>query len=206
METGDIQEADLGMDISRERKNETIPPEAAFGRKVRARRQELRLTLAEVAEKSGLGRSFVSEIERDMVSPSIASLLKLCRALGLGLRDLFDEKPTALIRKAERRQVDLGGHGFVDYALTPRNSKHMLVTWTEFAPGATAGDDFYSLDADEELILVLKGAITVRFEDEDIEMAEGDALTFDPRRKRLLTNPLKNQPAVALMVYVPPPL
>lgn len=194
------------MELARERKDETIPPEAAFGRKVRARRQELKLTLEDVAKLSGLGRSFVSEIERDMVSPSIASLLKLCRALGLGLRDLFDERPSALIRKAERRQVDLGGHGFVDYALTPRNSKHMLATWTELAPGASAGDDFYSLDADEELILVLRGAITVRFEDGVIEMQEGDALTLDPRRKRLLINPLENQTTVALMVYVPPPL
>lgn len=194
------------MDVSSERKQETVPPEAAFGRKVRARRQELNLTLAEVAEKSGLGRSFVSEIERDMVSPSIASLLKLCRALGLGLRDLFDERPSALIRKDERRQVDLGGHGFVDYALTPRNSKHMLATWTELAPGASGGDDFYSLDADEELILVLKGAITVRFEDEIIEMQEGDSLTLDPRRRRLLINPSDDETTVAVMVYVPPPL
>jgi len=138
--------------------------------------------------------------------PSIASLLKLCRAHGLGLRDQYDEKPSALIRREERRQVDLGGHGFIDYALTPRNSKHMLATWTELAPGASAGDDFYSLDADEELILVLRGSITVHFEDGSIEMLEGDALTLDPRRKRLLVNPLQDQTTIALMVYVPPPL
>ncbi len=194
------------MDISEDSRNERIPPEAAFGRKVRARRKELGMTLAEVAEKSGLGRSFVSEIERDLVSPSIASLLKLCRALGLGLRDLFDEKPSALIRREERRQVDLGGHGFIDYALTPRNSKHMLATWTELAPGASAGDDFYSLDADEELILRPQGIDHRFFEDGSIEMLEGDALTLDPRRKRLLVNPLQDQTTIALMVYVPPPL
>lgn len=186
-------------------RQEAVPAEAAFGRKVRARRQELGMTLADVAEKSGLGRSFVSEIERDLVSPSIASLLKLCRALGLGLRDLFDEKPSALIRRSERRKVDLGGHGFVDYALTPRGSKHMLATWTELEPGATAGDDFYTLDADEALILVLQGALTVRFEDGDIELAEGDALTLDPRRRRMLFNPSDLEPTLALMVYVPPP-
>ena len=95
--------------------------------------------LVEVAEKSGLGRSFVSEIERDQVSPSIASLLKQSRALGLGLRDLFDERPSALIRWSERRRVDLGGHGFTDYALTPRNATHMLATWAELAPDASAG-------------------------------------------------------------------
>jgi transcriptional regulator with XRE-family HTH domain len=189
-----------------DQKSESIPPEAAFGRKVRSRRQELGLTLAEVAEKSGLGRSFVSEIERDQVSPSIASLLKLCRALGLGLRDLFDEKPSALIRRSERRQVALGGHGFADFALTPRNAKHMLATWTELAPNASAGDDFYSLEADEELIVVVEGALTVRFEDSEIKMEPGDALTLDPRRKRLLFNALSDKTTIVMMVYVPPPV
>lgn len=185
---------------------ESIPKEAALGRKVRSRRKELGMTLAEVAEKSGLGRSFISEIERDLVSPSIASLLKLCRTLGFGLRDLFEEKPAKLIRKSERRQVDLGGHGFVDYALTPRNSKNMLATWTELAPGATGGNDFYSLDADEELVIVLNGALKIRFEDGDIDMGEGDALTLDPRRRRLMLNPLQDQTTTAIMIYVPPPL
>lgn len=197
----------MSKDKSREQGGEAIPSEAAFGRKVRARRQELGLTLAEVAEKSGLGRSFVSEIERDEVSPSIASLLKLCRALGLGLRDLFEEKPSALIRRSERRKVELGGHGFADYALTPRNSKHMLATWTELAPSASAGDDFYSLEADEELIVVIEGALTVRFEDGDIlHMEPGDALTLDPRRKRLLFNGLSDKSTIVMMVYAPPPL
>lgn len=52
---------------------------------------------------------------------------------------------------------------------------------------------------------MLKGAITVRFEDEIIEMQEGDSLTLDPRRKRLLVNPSGTETTVAVMVYVPPP-
>jgi transcriptional regulator with XRE-family HTH domain len=197
----------LSKDGSRAQRLEAVPSEAAFGRKIRARRQELGLTLVEVADKSGLGRSFVSEIERDQVSPSIASLLKLCRALGLGLRDLFDERPSALIRWSERRRVDLGGHGFTDYALTPRNAKHMLATWTELAPDASAGDDYYALEADEELIVVIDGALTVRFEGEaDIHMETGDALTLDPRRKRLIFNALADKTTTVMMVYVPPPL
>jgi len=184
---------------------EAIGPEAAFGKRVRARRQELGMTLEDVARKSGLGRSFISEIERDRVSPSIASLLKLCRALGLGLRDLFDERPSTLIRRSDRRRVDLGGHGFSDFALTPRNSKHMLVTWTELAPGASAGPDLYSLEADEELILVLDGELRVRFEDNDIVMQAGDSLTIDPRQKRAIGNHLRDMVTTVVFVYVPPP-
>ena len=197
----------MSKDVSRPQRLDPVPSEAAVGRKIRARRQELGLTLVEVADKSGLGRSFVSEIERDQVSPSIASLLKLCRALGLGLRDLFDERPSALIRWSERRRFNLGGHGFTDYALTPRNAKHMLATWTELAPDASAGDDYYALEADEELIVVIEGALTVRFEGEaDIHMSTGDALTLDPRRKRLIFNALADKTTTVMMVYVPPPL
>jgi transcriptional regulator with XRE-family HTH domain len=184
-----------------------VAPEAAFGKRLRLRRQELGLTLEEAAQRSGLGRSFISEIERDMVSPSIASLLKLCRALDLGLRDLFDERPSTLIRRAERRRVGLGGHGFSDFALTPRNSRRMLATWTELAPGAYAGQDFYSLEAEEELILVLEGELVVRFEDEpeEIIMESGDALTLDPRKRRMIGNHLKDRKTIAVLVYTPPP-
>jgi transcriptional regulator with XRE-family HTH domain len=188
-----------------ESRSEPVAPEAAFGKRLRARRQELQLTLEDVAKISGLGRSFISEIERDLVSPSIASVLKLCRALGLGLRDLFDERSSTLVRESERRRVNLGGHGFTDYALTPRDAKHMLATWTELAPGATGGKDFYSLEADEELVLVLKGELRVEFEDSTLVMKAGDALTLDARRRRIISNNLKDQPATVVLVYVPPP-
>jgi transcriptional regulator with XRE-family HTH domain len=180
-------------------------PEAAFGKRVRARRQQLGLTLEDVAKKSGLGRSFISHIERDLGSASISSVLKLCRALGLGLSDLFDERPSTLIRRAERLRVDLGGHGFSDFVLTPRHSKHMLATWTELAPGASAGPDLYSLEADEELILVLEGELRVGFEDNEIIMEAGDALTLNPRQKRVIGNNLCDRTTTVVLVYVPPP-
>lgn len=179
--------------------------EAAFGKRVRARRQQLGLTLEEVAKKSGLGRSFISHIERDLGSASISSVLKLCRALGLGLSDLFDERPSTLIRRSERLRVELGGHGFSDFVLTPRHSKHMLVTWTELSPGASAGPDLYSLEADEELILVLEGELRVCFEDNEIVMEAGDALTLNPRQKRVIGNNLSDQTTTVVLVYVPPP-
>lgn len=187
------------------RKPQMVEPDTAFGKRVRARRQQLGMTLEDVAQKSGLGRSIISYIERDRGSPSIASVLKLCRALGLGLSDLFDERPSTLIRRSDRRQVDLGGHGFSDFSLTPRNSKHILATWTELAPGASAGPDFYSLEAEEELILVLDGELHVRFEDNEIIMQAGDALTLNPRQKRVIGNHLDDRKTTVVFVYAPPP-
>lgn len=187
------------------KKPEQGTPEVAFGKRVRARRQQLGLTLEDVAKKSGLGRSFISHIERDLGSASISSVLRLCRALDLGLSDLFDERPSTLIRRAERLRVDLGGHGFSDFVLTPRHSKHMLATWTELAPGASAGPDFYSLEAEEELILVLEGELRVCFEDSEIVMEAGDALTLNPRQKRIIGNNLSSRTTTVVLVYVPPP-
>jgi transcriptional regulator with XRE-family HTH domain len=52
-----------------------------LGNRLRARRQELGLSLRELAERVGLTASFLSQIERDLASPSIESLRKISDAL-----------------------------------------------------------------------------------------------------------------------------
>ena len=52
-----------------------------LGHRLRTRRQELGLSLRELAERVGLTASFLSQIERDLASPSIESLRKISDAL-----------------------------------------------------------------------------------------------------------------------------
>src|ERR1700722_2039700 len=53
-----------------------------IGPQLRAARLAARMTMAEVAEKSGLTKGFVSKIERDLANVSVASLMRLCDGLG----------------------------------------------------------------------------------------------------------------------------
>lgn len=61
---------------------------AAFGRNVRKRREAKDLTQEALAEKAGLDRSFVSDVERGGRNLSIHSIHRLASALGITISDL----------------------------------------------------------------------------------------------------------------------
>lgn len=60
-----------------------------IGRRLRAARQGAGLTLAETAAKAGVSEGFLSKLERGQTAASIANLIQLAEALGLGLHELF---------------------------------------------------------------------------------------------------------------------
>ncbi len=52
-------------------------------------RQQHGLSLEQLAQRSGLTKSYVSKVERGLSTPSIASALKLARALAVDVAQLF---------------------------------------------------------------------------------------------------------------------
>ena len=56
------------------------------------------LTQEELADRTELSKSFISQVERDLTSPSIATLVDILQALGTDLREFFnDEKDTQVV-------------------------------------------------------------------------------------------------------------
>lgn len=64
-----------------------------LGNRLRARRRELGLTIASVAQASGLTVGFISQIERDISRPSLVSLYAVARALDTGVDQFLSEAP-----------------------------------------------------------------------------------------------------------------
>ena len=87
------------------------PAEALVGARLRAARQAAGLTLAVVAEQAGLTKGFLSRLERDEVSPSVASLVSVCGVLGIGVGQLFEPPATSLVRAADAPPIHFGGRG-----------------------------------------------------------------------------------------------
>lgn len=176
-----------------------------FGAILRERRRALDLTLHDLAQKTGLTKSFLSDVERDKTSPSVASLVSLCDALDMPIGDLFSSTQSALVRAEDRQLIKFGGVGVVDHLLTPSRGTRMQAIWSEIAPGGTGGDELYSLRAEEELVLVLFGELALNIEGEEIVLGSGDAMTFDPRRPHSFRNPSTALRTTALFVITPPP-
>ncbi|WP_426990377.1 helix-turn-helix domain-containing protein [Pseudarthrobacter sp. Y6] len=61
----------------------------AFGPKIRHARKQLGLTLTELAAQCNISPSFLSQIERDLTRPSVATLHRLAVALGLPMSEML---------------------------------------------------------------------------------------------------------------------
>jgi transcriptional regulator with XRE-family HTH domain len=64
-----------------------------IGRKIKRLRVGLNLTQEELADRTELSKSFISQVERDLTSPSIATLVDILQALGTDLKEFFDDEP-----------------------------------------------------------------------------------------------------------------
>ncbi|MEO6626470.1 MAG: XRE family transcriptional regulator [Burkholderiaceae bacterium] len=70
----------------------TVTPPRVGGA-VKALRRRARLTLDQIAKDSGVSKSVLSQIENDQTNPTIATLWRLCRALGVNIEDLLRAEP-----------------------------------------------------------------------------------------------------------------
>lgn len=177
----------------------------AIGGRLRAARRARGLTLRALAERAGVTESFLSQVERDVSSPSIASLQRISRALDLSIAQLFDGPAPAgrLVRRTERRRVDYAGLGAVDEFLTADVRGRLQVILSTIAPGGGTGPEPYAHESDEECVVVLEGALELWVGDEHFSLREGDAITYPSRVPHRNSNP-GDRPARVLFCLTPP--
>ena len=63
-----------------------------IGEKLKSLRQEKLLTQNELADRCELSKGFISQLERDLTSPSLSTLEDILEVLGTNIRDFFNEK------------------------------------------------------------------------------------------------------------------
>lgn len=157
--------------------------ELQLGTRIRALRQARHLTLRDVAERAGVTESFLSQVERDVTSPSIATVQRIARALDLSIAQLFteDADPGRVVRREARRKVVYPGLQSVDEFLTSNLAGRLQVILSTIEPGGGTGAEPYTHDSDEEVVVVLSGVLDLWVGDEHYVLREGDALTFSSR-------------------------
>ncbi len=180
-------------------------PELQLGPRIRALRQARNVTLRELAERAGVTESFLSQVEREVTSPSIASVQRIARALDLAIAELFTEDPPhgRVVRRSERRRIDYPGLGAVDEFLTAGLSGRIQLILSTIEPGGGTGEEGYSHDSDEEVVVVLAGRLELWVADEHHILEEGDAVTYSSRLPHHNVNP-GDTPAVVLFCVTPP--
>ncbi|MCO7220544.1 helix-turn-helix domain-containing protein [Klenkia sp. PcliD-1-E] len=160
-----------------------------IGAKLRATRRAQGLTIDQLAEATALTKGFISRVERDETSPSVASLVTLCQVLSLPVGALFDDAVQRVVPLADAPLINMGGSGAVERLLTPRAESRVQLLRSTLQPGASGGAQLYTINCDVESVHVLRGRVTLRFASESVELAEGDTLTFSGRDPHTWVNP-----------------
>jgi transcriptional regulator with XRE-family HTH domain len=156
----------------------------SLGAKLRRLRHDRGLTLKEVATASALTESFISQLERDSVNPSVASLQRLAAALGIHISHLFDEPEHGngrVVRTSQRARLIYPGLASTDALLSPDLHGKLEVLWAEAEPGGGSGEQPYTHPGDEECVVVIKGMMEIWVGDERHLLKAGDAITFESR-------------------------
>lgn len=151
------------------------------GARLRASRRAQGLTIAQLAAAARLTSGFVSRVERDETSPSVATLVALCQVLSLPVGSLFEESNTDVVRLEDAPLINMGGRGATERLLTPRSQSRIQVLRSTLLPSADGGDSLYTINCEVEVVHIVSGGLTMRFSDQTIEMQSGDTLTFSGR-------------------------
>jgi len=174
----------------------------AIGSRIRAARQAQRLTIEHVADATGLTKGFLSRVERDLTSPSVASLVTLCQVLSISVGDLFTVPETHLTRRDSGPRISLGGEGIVERLLTARSERRLQIIQAEIGPHGRGESELYAVDCEVDVLHIVSGRLTLIMTNESFDLQAGDTLSFPGREPHSWINRM-NQPVQALWILVP---
>lgn len=153
-----------------------------IGDRVRARRHALGWTLDELADRSGVSRRMLVNVEQGTTNASIATLLRLSEALAIGLPALVSPVPDGsrleVLRAGARPPLWRGERGG-EARLAAGISHPQVVELWDWSLGA--GDSHASephLAGTRELIVVLEGTVVVSVAGEEAVLDTGDSVSF----------------------------
>jgi transcriptional regulator with XRE-family HTH domain len=182
--------------------------ELIIGRKIRQIRLQNKLTLQEIARRTGFTKSYISMVELGKKSPPIASLSKIAKALDVDIGAFFEQrKPEdriVLVKKRERKVVVRDGtiFGYRYESIAPTKGQKKMEPFVITLPSKSRDGDRFDHEG-EELLYVLEGKIHFFYGDKKYLLAEGDCIYFDssiPHRGE----GVGNKPAKALVVIYTP--
>ena len=174
-----------------------------LGEKIRKLRHDGKMTLQDIAGKTGYSKALISRIENDSVSPSIKSLVKIASALEIKLYELFaaveGTAPVVVKKKGRSSRTLASGSIRVESLSGSGEEKQISAVIMTFDSGAAISDGKSKSHTGEEWWTVLKGNLEAVVGDNRFELSEGDSIYLNSSAPHSLKNSGKTK-TVALVV------
>ena len=175
-----------------------------IGEKIRQLRMQYGLTQEELADRCELSKGFISQLENDITSPSIATLVDILTCLGTDLKTFFDddrEQKIAFGPEDSSVKQDTQRNNEIAWIIPSAQKNSMEPIRLLLEPGGSTAPD--SPHEGEEFGYVLSGQILLHLGGKTCRIKKGGSFYFTPSAVHYLENPGKTR-AVVLWVSSPP--
>jgi len=181
-------------------------PHATLGADLRALRKARGITLMDLSAQLGRSVGWVSQVERDISSPSIDDLRTFATTFGVPLSMFFGttnapaREAGYVVRSGARRPIGSGEAGLVEELLSPDLTDDFEVVRSTFLPGSSLPK--FQTRATQAVGYLISGRVTVWIGDAEFHLSAGDSFRIRGEAHRW-ANPY-SEPAVAIWVIAPP--
>lgn len=173
-----------------------------IGKKIKDLRVQMRLTQEELADRTELSKGFISQLERDLTSPSIATLTDILQCLGTNIGEFFqeDDEEQIVFSKADyfvKNEPELKSQ--IQWIIPNAQKNMMEPILLKLEPGGCTYPD--NPHEGEEFGYVLKGEVTIHIGSHAYNAKSGEAFYFDAAKQHYLSS---RKGAQLIWVSTPP--
>lgn len=159
-----------------------------IGKKLKELRIAKNLTQEELADRSELSKGFISQLERDLTSPSIATLVDILQCLGTDLREFFNDSADEQIVFGEQdyfEKIDGELKNKIEWIIPNAQKNSMEPIRLTLEPGGATYPDIPH--EGEEFGYVLRGSIVIHLGNRSIKAKKGESFYFVPNTQHYIT-------------------
>lgn len=175
-----------------------------IGGKIKRLRMENGLTQEELADRCELTKGFISQLEREMTSPSIATLCNILEALGTSLSEFFEEESDEkIVFKKEDVFVKIDDENkmIINWIVPNAQKNEMEPILVELEPGGSTYK--HTPHPGEEFGFILEGEIELIHGKRKLIVKKGESFYFIPNKEHYIKNKA-NRNSKILWVSTPP--
>ena len=173
-----------------------------IGTKLKSLRTQNGLTQQELADRAELTKGFISQVERNLTSPSISTLADILQCLGSSLQEFFtDDTPEQIVFREEdyflKDDPELGHQ--IEWLVPNAQKNQMEPILLKLEPGGSTDPD--NPHEGEEFGYVLNGAVTIHLGNKVYRAKKGETFYYVSGKQHYLTS---KAGATVLWISSPP--
>jgi XRE family transcriptional regulator, regulator of sulfur utilization len=166
-------------------------------------REERKLSLDNVAQMTGVSKSMLGQIERGESNPTVTTVWKIANGLKISFTELIKttQESTVIIQKENVEPLIEDNGKYRLYPFFPYESEREFEMYSvEIEKGGYLSADSHG-EGTEEFITVFDGELTLRVDNEEFTVKQGDSIRFRADKPHIYHNSGETLTRVSMVIY-----